>query len=98
MYLGNPVIVSLSSLFGRVTIKGCDAQDWDLRHSSPLFLESVLSLISGLNDVCMHVGYLLVVFVFSKKKRVVENIYYSLTVVPLLQLITGHSSEFVGMV
>lgn len=80
MYLGNPVIVSPSSLFGRVTIKGCDAQDWDLRHSSPLFLEGVLSLISGLNDVCMHVVGYLVVFVFSqKKKRVVENIYYLLT-------------------
>lgn len=80
MYLGNPVIVSLELLFGRVTIKGCNAQDWDLRHSSPLFLEGVLSLISGLNDVCMHVGYLVVVFVFSqKKKRVVENIYYLLT-------------------
>lgn len=63
------MIVSLSSLFGRVTIKGCDAQDWDLRHSSPLFLEGVLSLISGLNDVCMHVGYLVVVFVFSQKKE-----------------------------
>lgn len=71
------MIVSLESLFGRVTIKGCDAQDWDLRHSSPLFLEGVLSLISGLNDVCMHVVGYLVVFVFSqKKKRVVENIYY----------------------
>lgn len=69
MYLGNPVIVSLSSLFGRVTIKGCDAQDWDLRHSSPLFLEGVLSLISGLNDVCMHVVGYLVVFVFSQKKK-----------------------------
>lgn len=63
------MIVSLSSLFGRVTIKGCDAQDWDLRHSSPLFLEGVLSLISGLNDVCMHVVGYLVVFVFSQKKR-----------------------------
>lgn len=63
------MIVSLESLFGRVTIKGCDAQDWDLRHSSPLFLEGVLSLISGLNDVCMHVVGYLVVFVFSQKKR-----------------------------
>lgn len=64
------------------------------------FLEGVLSLISGLNDVCMHVGYL-VVFVFSQKKKRESwrtSTTHSLTVAPLLQLMTGHSSEFVGMV
>lgn len=66
----------------------------------PLFFLKASYLISGLDDVCMHVVGYLVVFVFSRKKREswrTSTHLHVLTIAPLLLMIR-HSSEFVGMV